>query len=188
MVEIIRTLPSFPRGIPGLKVEYPFWDSIPTIDTKNINGVYRGDILFFDYNSRVDEDKMINVNPMIIFEGIDRNGNIIGTNLMFFNTFIDPKTSKKSINRNEVLPVINTLKALHFDEVYKTGKRQSFIKFERNNYYKIFGAKTGFFLNSFWRVYDIKKMTNVLDLNPDSALSIISVTYPKFVKSKLYIR
>ena len=188
MVKKVKDLHSFPNGIPGVNMSYPLWDGVDTIDADDLKGVYRGDILFFDYTSRAAPEKKINSNPMIIFEGIDQNGNIVGTNLMFFNTFYDPDTSRRIIYRNGVLPVFQNLKKWHFDEVYRSGQRFSFIKCVPRNYVTIFGAKSARFLHQYIRVYNRKKMRNVMNLNPDAALSIISKTPAKYVKSKDYLK
>ena len=188
MVKKVRDMHTFPSGIPGVKMQYPLWEGIDTIDESDLKGVYRGDILFFDYSSRVEQEKKINSNPMIVFHGVDKNGNIVGTNLMFFNTYYDPKSGKKFISRNKVLPVFQNLKKWHFDEVYSSGKRFPFVKCVPKNYIPIFGPKTASYLSTFIRVYDRKKMSNVSNLNPDAALSILSKTPATFIKSTVSLR
>lgn len=187
MVKIVRTKFDFPNGLPGVKISFPLWDTIDSIDPKQLKGVYRGEILFFNYKSRVEDEKKINSNPMVLFEGVDNNGNIVGSNLMFYNTYYDPKTGDKYISRNQITPVYNMLKKYHWDGVYQSGERKSFIPCEKKNYKKLFGARSGMYLETFWRTYNPAKMSKVQNLNIDSALTIFSNTAPTFVKSKLYI-
>lgn len=187
MVKIVRSIPTYPNGIPGLKMKFPFWEDIENVSPESLKGVYRGDIIYFQYNSRVEEDKQINSNPMILFQGVDQNGNILGSNIMFFNKFIDPNDGGKSVHRNYLAPFFDTLKTAHFDEVYLSGVRKPFLKCERRYYSRIFGPKVGVMLDKFWRVYNKKKIVNAMNLNPDSALSIVSSTQPKYKKSRLYI-
>lgn len=188
MVQIIKSLHSFPRGIPSIRMKYPFWEDITPVYENGLNGVYRGDFIFFDYNSKVEEDKKINTNPLIIFAGIDKNGNILGVNLMFFNLFIDSKSNKREINRMLILNIIETMKAAHFDQVYQTGVRKAFIPFERKNIPKIFGPRYGKYMLKFWRVYNRTKISNAMNVNPDSALSLLSNNPPKYIKSMLDIK
>ena len=184
MVKKVKSIPSYPNGVPGLRIKYPFWDEIPSMQDTTLKGIHRGEILYFKYRSRVANEHKINVNPMVLFQGIDRNGNLMGSNLMFFNAYIDPQTGQKFVFRNKILSVIETLNEKHFDVVYKNGKRKPFLLCERQYYSRIFGAKIGSLLSEFWRVYDIKKMYNVQNIPPDSALTILSRTPAKYVKSK----
>lgn len=190
MVKIIRSNPSFPRGFPGIRTNYPFWDEVAEFTGKDVEGIYRGDFLYFRYNSRVEQDKKINNNPLILFEGMDSKGNIMGVNLMFYNMYIytDPITgkTKKEINTTKLSMLFSLIRTKWWDQIYQTGERKAYMPFFKQNF-KTFGPHA-IDLDKYWRKYNIKKMSNLSNLPIDAAEEILSGTKPTFVKSMLKIR
>lgn len=184
MVKVVKSNAAYPYGVPGLRMKFPMWNSVPTVRPQDLKGVYRGDFLYFSYKAREsNKDKKINNNPLIIFEGVDHNGNIIGVNLMFFNQFIDPKTGKKEVNTRYINSVIDTMRMVHWDDIYTTGRRTAFRPFIKKNLPNIFGRTLGLEMDRFWRTYKISEISYLSNITIDSALEILSTTNPTYIKA-----
>ena len=184
MVKVVKSVPAFPNGISGVKMKFPMWNSVPSINPQKLEGVFRGDFLYFSYKARdSNKDKNINNNPLIIFEGVDQNGNIVGVNLMFFNQFIDPKTGKKEVNNRYINSVLETMQALRWNDIYKTGIRNAYLPFIKKNLPLLFGKTLGFQMDRFWRTYKIGDIADFSNITIESALDILSSTNPTYVKA-----
>jgi len=188
MVKIVKSKPAFPNGVAGMPMKFPMWNAVETIDQNQLKGLYRGDFLFFRYKSKEEKYKKVNSNPLIIFEGVDQNGNIVGTNLMFFNKFIDPKTGKKEVNTRYIIPVIETMREKHWNNVYIDGKRTPYLPFMKSNFGNLFGRNVGLQMNRFWRAYKTDKIVNVSNITIDMALQILSTTDPTYIKTTKSIK
>lgn len=190
MVKIVRSTPSFPRGFPGIRTNYPLWDTVAEFTEKDMEGIYRGDFLYFRYRSRVEKDKKINNNPLILFEGMDSKGNIMGVNFMFYNMFIytDPVTGKdkQEVNTSKLPMILQLIRLKWWDQIYETGTRQAYIPFFKQNF-KSFGPHA-VDLDRYWRKYNIRKISSLNNITIDTAEEILLGTRPTFVKSMLKIR